>query len=440
MPQSPAPPLPSPKERRRLREAKSLSQADLAAKVGVTRETVRSWETGRTSPRGRKREAYAKLLNAVAAEQAAATAAPHKPEPEREPKQTERARTSASTLSTLSTPSSSSSSSSPSSVSGRSRSRSKSAAKRAAKSRTRAPLAAAAAPTALTAPAANGHIRPLPVRVTKAEAPERQPDLTPAQAFDALCAGCGPGLVRQAYLLTGRRGLAQESVERAFQLAWQRWPEVAVDRDPAGWVRAAAYEYAMSPWHRFRPSQRHPDAPPAQPADRAFLDVLLSLPPAQRRALMLYDGVGLDLPETAAETEASTPAAANRILHAREAIAERLPDLADPEVLHQRLGEVGRAEKLRLPRAERVRTGSEYRARFWTRAAIAFTALIIGATALTLKNAPTHYEPPQAPGRAISGVPPRMGPGPLTYADTTLREKLRAELPNGEERLTPQAK
>ncbi|MET8684007.1 helix-turn-helix domain-containing protein [Streptomyces sp. NPDC004732] len=430
MPQSPAPPLPSPKERRRLREAKSLSQADLAAKVGVTRETVRSWETGRTSPRGRKREAYAKLLNAVAAEQAAAETAAA----ETAPRKAGRAKPPVGAVGT---------------DGGRSRSRPQQPAKRAAKPRTPAPLAAAA-------PAANGHsnghssghVRPLPVRVTKPEAPRepreprkpREPDLTPAQAFDALCAGCAPGLVRQTYLLTGRRGLAQESVERAFQLAWQRWPEVAVDRDPAGWVRAAAYEYAMSPWHRFRPSQRHPDAPPAQPADRAFLDVLLSLPPAQRRTLMLYDGVGLDLPETAAETEASTPAAANRLLHAREAIAERLPDLADPEVLHQRLGEVGRAEKLRLPRAERVRTGSEHRARFWTRAAIAFTALIIGATALTLKNAPTHYEPPQAPGRAISGVPPRMGPGPLSYQDTTLREKLRAELPNGEERLTPEAR
>lgn len=62
--QSHAPPLPSPKERRRLREAKSLSQADVADKMGVTRETVRSWETGRTTPRGHKREAYVELLTA----------------------------------------------------------------------------------------------------------------------------------------------------------------------------------------------------------------------------------------------------------------------------------------------------------------------------------------------------------------------------------------
>ncbi|MEU7579555.1 helix-turn-helix domain-containing protein [Streptomyces sp. NPDC041068] len=393
MTQIPAIPLPSPKERRRLREAKSLSQADLAAKVGVTRETVRSWETGRTNPRGRKREAYAKLLNTIAAEQEG-RAEPALAEP---------------VVATV-VPTDG----------GTTKTRPEPPAKQAAKPRSPVPVA-----------------MPVTVPVTTATVENDRP-LTPAQAFDALCARTAPTLVRQTYLLTGRRTLAQESVERAFQTAWQRWPEVAVDRDPAGWVRAAAYEYAMSPWHRFRPSQRHPDAPPAEPADRAFLDVLLSLPPAQRRTLLLYDGVGLDLPETAAETEASTPAAANRLLHAREAIAEQLPDLADPETLHRRLGEVGEAEKLRTPKADRVRTGSEHRARFWTRAAIAFTTLIIGATALTLKTAPTHYEPPQSPGKAISGVPPRMGPGSLSYEETELRRKLREELQNGPERLTPQ--
>ncbi|MEU6989861.1 helix-turn-helix domain-containing protein [Streptomyces sp. NPDC046465] len=441
MPQSPATPLPSPKERRRLREAKSLSQADLAARIGVTRETVRSWETGRTTPRGRKREAYGKFLNAAAEEQKKVT--------EGSPEKVTTTATAAATAAATA-------SASPSIAAapergrvpgwarpadgGKSRPRPQPAATRAAKPRTPTPVAAAA-------PAVTGHALPRPDPGTTAPVPEPSgphdsPHDTPhapspAAAFDALCAQCAPGLVRQAYLLTGRRDLAQESVERAFQLAWQRWPEVAVDRDPAGWVRAAAYEYAMAPWQRFRPGRRHPDAPPSTEADRAFLDVLLSLPPAQRRALMLYDGVGLDLPETAAETEASTPATANRLLNARETISERLPDLADPEKLHRRLGETGRAERLRLPKAERIRTGSECRARFWTRAAIAFTALIVGATALTLRHAPTQYEPPQAPGRAISGVPPRMGPGPFSQEDQTLRDKLRAELITGPGRLTP---
>ncbi|MFD9676496.1 helix-turn-helix domain-containing protein, partial [Streptomyces sp. NPDC059981] len=59
--------LPSPKERRRLREAAQLSHEEVAATVGVTAATVRSWETGRTDPRGRKREAYAALLDRLAA-------------------------------------------------------------------------------------------------------------------------------------------------------------------------------------------------------------------------------------------------------------------------------------------------------------------------------------------------------------------------------------
>ncbi|MEU5886664.1 sigma factor-like helix-turn-helix DNA-binding protein [Streptomyces sp. NPDC047461] len=349
MTQSPATPLPPPEERRRLREAGSLTQAQVAERVGATRETVRAWESGRTNPRGRKREAYAKLLDSLA--EVEVTAAPQvEPTPE---------------------------------------------------------------PEAATAP------------------------LTPAQAFDALYAFCAPALVRQSYLLTGRRELARESVERAFQLAWQRWPEVAVDRDPAGWVRATAYEYALSPWHRFRPRFRHPEPPPADASDRALMDVLLKLPPPYRRTLLLYDGVGLDLPETAAETEASTPAAANRLLHAREAVATRLPALADPVELHRRLAELASTERLRAAKPPTVRTGSERRARFWTRAAIAFTVALIGTTALTVRTAPTHYEPPVAPGAEIEGVPPRVAQGALSAAEAELREKLRGGMTSGPERVFP---
>lgn len=334
-----------------------MTQAQVAERVGVTRETVRAWESGRTNPHGRKREAYAKLLGSLSEEvHPVEVTAPQEPALPEEP------------------------------------------------------------------------------------APEPEPPaapLTPTQAFDALYAFCAPALVRQSYLLTGRRELARESVERAFQLAWQRWPEVAVDRDPAGWVRATAYEYALSPWHRFRPRYRHPEPPPADATDRALMDVLLKLPPPYRRTLLLYDGVGLDLPETAAETEASTPAAANRLLHAREVVAARLPELSDPAVLHQRLAELASTERLRAAKPPTVRTGSERRARFWTRAAIAFTVALIGTTALTVRTAPTHYEPPIAPGAEIQGVPPRVAQGALSEAEVELREKLRGGMTSGPERVLP---
>jgi DNA-directed RNA polymerase specialized sigma24 family protein/DNA-binding XRE family transcriptional regulator len=350
---NPASPLPPPPERRRLREASSLTQIQLATRLGIPSRTVNSWETGRTTPRGRRRKAYVALLSELSRTGPKVTVRlekqPAVPDPEPVP----------------------------------------------------------AAP------------------------------LTPAQAFDALYAFCAPALVRQTYLLTGRRELARESVERAFQLAWQRWPEVAVDRDPAGWVRATAHEWALSPWHQFRPRYRHPEPPPPDTGDRALMDVLQKLPSAYRRALLLYDGVGLDLPETAAEAEASTPATAGRLLHARQAIAARLPELADPSELHRRLAELASTERLHASKPPTVRTGGERRARFWTRAAIAFTVALIGTTALTLRTAPTHYEPPVAPGAKVQGVPPRVAQGALSQAEAELRTKLRAETAHGPERLVP---
>ncbi|MFF9639283.1 helix-turn-helix domain-containing protein [Streptomyces bacillaris] len=442
-----APPMPSPKERRRLREAKSLSEEQVAEAVGVTRATVRSWETGRTSPRGRKRALYAKLLApdpAPAPAPAPASASASAPEPKPRPTRASAPATTPQAPAPETAPSLAAPAPDP----------------------VPAPTAPAApatspaqsAPSAPAAPPPPSEPAPKPKPGTegKAEAkagaesgagavPEA-PRLSPEEAFDALYAHAAPGLVRQTYLLTGRRRLARESVERAFQLAWHRWPEVAVDRDPAGWVRAAAYEYAMSPWHRLRRAHRHPDAPPTEPARRALFEALLDLPPAYRRTLLLYDGVGLDLPETAAETEASTPAAAGRLEVARAALAERLPELAaagspaeQSELLHDRLGGLARAEHVPAPApARKVRTGSEDKARLWTRAAIAFAALLIGATALTLHTAPTHYEPPIAPPERVGGVPPRGGPQKLTAQDLKLQKSLNEQLAHGPERLVPE--
>lgn len=65
MTRDPSTPLPGREERRRLREAKSLSHADIAAEVGVTAAVVRSWESGRATPCGPERDAYARLLTST---------------------------------------------------------------------------------------------------------------------------------------------------------------------------------------------------------------------------------------------------------------------------------------------------------------------------------------------------------------------------------------
>ncbi|MFH9468033.1 sigma factor-like helix-turn-helix DNA-binding protein [Streptomyces clavifer] len=400
-----AAPLPSPEERRRLREARALSEEQVAAAVGVTPATVRAWESGRTSPRGRRRTAYAVLIGADASRAAVRDASPPSVEA-----------TGSATMSP------------------------------------NEPDTGATSGTGTTAPAPAGSSPAAPAATSPppgatAPAAPRPGAPTAEEAFDALYTHTAPALVCQTYVLTGRRQLSREAVDHAFQLAWHRWPEVARDRDPAGWVRAAAHEYAMSPWHRLRRAHRRPDTRPDDPGRRALLDALLELPPSYRRTLLLYDGVGLDLPETAAETEASTPAAANRLMNARAALAERIPELAGPTspgeqsaLLHERLGTLALSavdQEPARPPARAVRRGSERRAELWTRAAICFCAVLIGTTVFTLKTAPAQYEQPLAPAERVGGVPPRGGPQRLTPQDLKLQKALRGELAHGPERLVP---
>ncbi|MEU4271427.1 sigma factor-like helix-turn-helix DNA-binding protein [Streptomyces sp. NPDC026092] len=446
--------MPSPKERRRLREARGLSEDQVAEAMGVTRATVRSWETGRTTPRGRKQEAYAKLIGAYedqgapTPESAPPAEPPTPPTPAEPPTRVAEPPQHVEPPTHVAKPATAG-------AAPTANTRPRAAAKRAAKP-PKTPAAAAPgsgtgqkAPRAVRAGWAAAQqplekLKPVePMPTAEPPAPEAleapvEPSLTPEEAFDALYAHAAPGLVHQTYLLTGRRRLSREAVEHAFHHAWQHWPEVAVDRDPVGWVRAAAYEYALSPWHRLRRGHKHPDAPPTEAGRRDLLAALLELPPPYRRTVLLYDGLGLDLPDTAAETEASTPAAANRLLHARTVIGERVPDLADPDALHRRLGAlVEEAPTATLAEARSVRTGSERQARMWTRAVLAVTAALIGVTAFTAATAPTRYLPVNHPGETVNGVPVRGGSQKLTPEDVELRDSLRSRPHHGPERLIP---
>lgn len=534
--------LPSPKERRRLREAARLSHEEAGTTVGVTATTVRSWETGRTEPRGRKREAYAafldRLAEAYAGREADPPPAPETPEPAAgaAPRAATGVRASAT-------------GGGGAARSGGPGTRPKPAAKGTARppvSLTRheakppvrtpsttpdepcgpthapgpllppppeptpasaptvppTPEATSASalvlqptpePTSAPAPVPPRTLEPTPAsaavppptpELTSASAPTlpptteptpapapvpppgpeptaqgdpsqsdpsppgepaQPPPSEPARAFDALYDRAAPALVRQAFLLTGRRALAQAAVEHAFRQAWGRWPEVATDPDPVGWVRSTAYEYALSPWPRLRLSHRRSDkAAPAEPLDRMVLNALLDLPPAHRRTVLLYDGIGLDLPDTAAETEASTPAAGNRLLHAHAALADRVPGLADvpPEKQSALLRELLAAVRPSVPLEPRrtaaaVRVLTEHRARRWARAALGLTAAIAVATGYTTVTAPDRYEPPLPPGASVSGVPPHSGPQRLTDRSRELQDKLRDAPAAGPARISP---
>lgn len=430
--------LPGPKERRRLREAADLTHEQVAAAVGVTVTTIRSWEAGRTSPRGRKREAYAAFLAALAAPPQAPAApeaedtlpaAAHDTAADRPPEAAQDADQAEETEGTEEVEEAGAVGEAEAEVPPGS-------------GHPAEPPAGTEAPAGPT-PSAPPSATPSAPPSVPAQVPAKVPARTAAEAFDALYAHAAPTLARQTYLLTGRRTLALEAVERAFIRAWDQWPEVATDPDPVGWVRAAAYEYALSPWHRFRSAHRPPDKSPAEPADRILLDALLALPPVHRRTVLLYDGLGLDLPDTAAETEASTPTTGHRLLHAHADLADRIPELADvpPEkqsaLLHNLFTALRPAVALDPRPAAAVRGGGERRVRRWTRATVGLTAVIAVATAYTVTTAPTRYVPPMAPGQSVSGVPPLSGPQQLTEESRQLHDKLRADPDAGPARIAP---
>lgn len=54
--------LPAPPMRRAIRQAAGISEAALAASIGVTRAAVHNWETGRRFPHGDNLRRYAEVL------------------------------------------------------------------------------------------------------------------------------------------------------------------------------------------------------------------------------------------------------------------------------------------------------------------------------------------------------------------------------------------
>ncbi|WP_129841916.1 sigma factor-like helix-turn-helix DNA-binding protein [Streptomyces sp. RFCAC02] len=200
----------------------------------------------------------------------------------------------------------------------------------------------------------------------------------PVAAFDRLYVRHAPSLSRQTFLLSGRSDFADRAVVRAFRHAWDHWPEVAARPDPGGWVRTAAYDHALSPWHRLSPGHRRRTAAVSGP----LLTALQALPPRHRRVLVLHEIVGLDLLRTAREAEATTGAAYARLAHARRLLGERLPEFGAAPA-----GERGRVLKaLALdavaghtpagPPPERVRVSGE-------RATLRLTLAGYGVTAAT---------------------------------------------------------
>ena len=277
------------------------------------------------------------------------------------------------------------------------------------------PATAAAEPPGVAEPAP-----PASPTAAPSPAPAPSPAAEPALAgFDGLYQRAATRLVRQAYLLTGSRPRAVHCVERAFELAWAHWPEVSADSSPEGWLRAATFELALSPWYRshhlllarlphcqrFLTDQVDPRGLTGD--DQVLLRALLRLPRAHRKVLVLHDVLGLDWKSTSTEAEATTPAAYARTVRARRAMAEAAPGIvgADPTAqgFGRRLGALLRATAERgCPPVEQAARPVALRQRSLLRegavtAAAGVAALAAAAALLAGVVLGTPFHPPAAP-------------------------------------------
>jgi len=62
----PIPELPEPAECKRLRVLFGVSQSELAREIGITRQMINRYESGRSKSHGKNRIAYARVIDAWA--------------------------------------------------------------------------------------------------------------------------------------------------------------------------------------------------------------------------------------------------------------------------------------------------------------------------------------------------------------------------------------
>lgn len=156
--------------------------------------------------------------------------------------------------------------------------------------------------------------------------------------FDDFYASTYRRVVGQVYAMVGDFGDAEDAVQEAYGRAWPRWTKLREYVDPEAWVRTVAYRVAVSGWrkaaNRWTAHLRHGapgNVPELGPEHVALVAALRTIPPEQRRVVVLHHLVGLPVEEIAQETGAAVGTVKSRLARGRQALATRLHESADPE-------------------------------------------------------------------------------------------------------------
>ncbi|MFB9187055.1 RNA polymerase sigma factor [Dactylosporangium sucinum] len=152
----------------------------------------------------------------------------------------------------------------------------------------------------------------------------------PPADFAAFYAAHFQRLAVQLYAYLGDHAEAQDLTQEAFCRALERWPRVGGYADPSAWVRHVAWNLAKSRLRRVQTALRylagqretHVAAPTE---DRvALVAARTTLPPAQRRALVLYHLGRLSVAEIAEQEGAAEGTVRSWLTRGRATLAARL--------------------------------------------------------------------------------------------------------------------
>jgi RNA polymerase sigma-70 factor (ECF subfamily) len=179
---------------------------------------------------------------------------------------------------------------------------------------------------------------PAPPARRTGPAPEESP---PVNDFDELYAAHFGDLTVQLYTYFGDRQEAQDVVQEAFCRALARWSRVSRYDDPVAWVRRVAWNLATSRWRRMRTAlafsrRQRPDHVDGPGPDRvALVAALATLPPAQRRAMVLHYLADLPVAQIAAEEGVAEGTVKSWLHRGRAALAAQLaPSDTETEARH----------------------------------------------------------------------------------------------------------
>jgi RNA polymerase sigma-70 factor (ECF subfamily) len=146
-------------------------------------------------------------------------------------------------------------------------------------------------------------------------------------------------VVGLAYVLCGRRGLAEELAQDAFVKAYQRWSEVAGYDDPGAWVRRVVANLATSSLRRGvrearalrRLASRRPAPTEIRVEDPMFWAAVRRLPKRQAQCVALHYLEDRSTAEIAAVLDIAEATVRVHLHRGRMRLAEDLGETLDEE-------------------------------------------------------------------------------------------------------------